>query len=374
MLQNFTLLQLISMGVCALTLLTQLFYYFYYFSRLAFHKENYLSRDPEPVTIIICARNEIKNLRKNLYSILDQVYPEFQVVVVNDCSWDESGDFLEELEKQYPHLKIVTLIEQEKYEHGKKFALAIGIKAAKYDLLLLTDADCIPANNNWLLNMQNGFTDKKDIVLGYGAYARKNGFLNKLIRYDTFHNALQFLSFAKAGSPYMGVGRNLAYRKELFFKNKGFATHIHMLSGDDDLFINEVANNNNTTIEIKPLAFTISEPKTTFKTWFRQKKRHLTTSKFYKSKNKFMLGLYYITNLFFYLSLAALIIIKFDWRIILGTYLFRLLIQLWIYGKSMHRLNELDLLWLFPFLEIFFLFFYPLLSFSNFVSKPRTWK
>jgi biofilm PGA synthesis N-glycosyltransferase PgaC len=316
MLQNVTLPQLIAIGICALTLLTQLFYYFYYFSRIAFHKDHFIGHEPEPVSVIICAKNEIKNLKKNIYSVLDQVYPEFQVIVVNDCSWDESGDFLDELEKEYPHLKVVTIIEQEKYQHGKKFALTLGIKAAKYDLLLMTDADCIPANNNWLYNMQNNFSEKKDIILGYGAYARKKGLLNKLIRFDNFHNSLQFLSFAKAGMPYMGVGRNLAYRKDLFFKNKGFASHNHLLSGDDDLFINEVANDKNTTIEIKPVTFTISEPKTTFKTWFRQKKRHLTTSRYYKFNHKFVLGMYHFTHLIFYVSLPMLLIFRYcSWHL-----------------------------------------------------------
>ena len=155
---------------------------------------------------------------------------------------------------------------------------------------------------------------------------------------------------------------------------KGFASHNHLLSGDDDLFINEVSNNQNTTIEIKPLAFTVSEPKTTFGEWFKQKKRHTTTGKYYKSNHKYLLGIYYFSNLVFYLSLITLIILEFDWRIILGTYLFRLMIQLWIFGKGMSCLKELDLIWLIPFLDVFLLFFYPILALSNLISKPRIWK
>ena len=365
---------LIMLIVCGVMLMTNLTYYFFFFSRLAFHKEQYATKDPEPVSIIICARNEIKNLRKHIYSVLDQVYPVFQVVVVNDCSWDESDDFLKELEMQYSNLKVVTILEQEKYLHGKKFALTLGIKAAKYDLLLLTDADCIPASNNWLFNMQNNFNDKKDIILGYGGYSRKKGLLNRVIRYDTFHNAMQFLSFAKAGIPYMGVGRNLAYRKDIFFNVKGFASHNHLLSGDDDLFVNEVATRQNTKVELKPVSFTISEPKTSFGTWFKQKKRHLTTGKHYKSNHKRLLGIYYISNLIFYLSLITLLVLQFDWRIIVGIYLFRLIIQLWIFGKGMSRLNELDLIWLIPFLDLFLLLLYPILSLSNLISKPKIWK
>ena len=194
------------------------------------------------------------------------------MIVVNDCSWDETDLVLLEMIKKYSNLKIVTIKEQEKYTHGKKFAITLGIKAASYEYLLFTDADCHAASSHWLTLMQRNFTERTDFVLGYGPYEKENGFLNKLIRFDTFFIAMNYLSASLSRNAYMGVGRNLAYKKSVFFRNKGFAKHNHILSGDDDLFVNENANATNTTIEIDPDSFTYSEPTKTFGQWITQKK------------------------------------------------------------------------------------------------------
>jgi hypothetical protein len=118
------------------------------------------------------------------------------------------------------------------------------------------------------------------------------GALNKIIRFDTFHTALQYLSYALAGQPYMGVGRNLSYKKAVFLRNKGFSAINHVPGGDDDLFINKVATKENTAIVIDKDTFTLSDPKKNFGEWFRQKARHYTTAKYYKPRHKFLLGLY----------------------------------------------------------------------------------
>lgn len=352
----------------------QLGYNLIVFSRLAFYKEKPPQKQHQPVSIIICARNESENLRKFLPYILEQDYPSFQVIVVNDCSFDDTGEYLKDLSPQYKHLKVVTIEEQEKYQHGKKFALTLGIKAAENELLLLTDADCMPASKHWLSNMQNHFVPGTDIVLGYGAYLKKNSLVNKLIRFDTFYTALQYLSFSLMNITYMGVGRNLAYRKELFFKNKGFASHYHLLSGDDDLFINEVATSGNTRVEIQPESFTRSIPKSNFKSWFYQKKRHLTTSTLYKAKHKRMLALFPVSSFIFYVCFITLLILQYNWQTVLIIYAIRLAFQLIIYGKAMQVLRELDLLPYLPLLDIFTVVFYPALAVSNLFYKKVKWK
>ncbi len=227
-----TWILLAGLSISALVLL---YYYFVIFGKFAFYKPQPIhSQSFEPVSIIIAARNEIDNLQKNLMTILEQDYPDFEVIVVNDCSWDGSQAWLEELKKTQPRLKISELIEQDKYPTGKKFALTIGIKAAKYNQLLFTDADCEPASNQWLRYMQSNFTNNKQIVLGFSPYNKRKGFLNQFIRFETLITAQFYFALALRNNAFMGVGRNLAYTKELFFKHKGFATHQHILSGHDD--------------------------------------------------------------------------------------------------------------------------------------------
>ncbi len=374
MLDAISPVEMVVFALCLLSFLTQLIYYLGIFSRLAFFKPGKNKPDSEPVSVIICARNESKNLRKYLPLVLEQDFPNYQVIVVNDCSFDDSADYLKEISAQYKHLKVVTIEEQERYRHGKKFALTLGIKAAQHELLLLTDADCNPNSKEWLANMQSNFNKNTDIVLSYGGYQKKNSLLNKLIRFDTVYSAIQYLSFSLQGNTYMGVGRNLAYKKELFFKNKGFASHYHLLSGDDDLFINEVATSNNTAVELRPESFTYSEPASTMKNWFRQKKRHLSSSKLYKPRHKRMLGILHLSHFMFYITIITLLILKFSWIIVLSLYLLRVSIQMFIFGKGMKVLKELDLLPFIPLLDIFITIFYPVLAVSGLFYKKIKWK
>lgn len=352
----------------------QFWVYWVTYRRLAFYKEEKGNAGTEPVSIIICAKNEANNLRKNLEAVLEQAYSEYEVIVVNDCSWDETAEYLEEMAARYSHLKIVTIKEQEKYRHGKKFALTLGVKAAKFELLLLTDADCIPASKNWLALMQTQFNKETEIVLGYGAYQKLPGFLNKLIRFDTFLIAMQYLSFALGGNAYMGVGRNLAYRKSLFFRNKGFAKHNHIFSGDDDLFVNENATKHNTKIEVNQAAFTYSSPKTTFGSWFTQKRRHMSTGKHYKGHHKIQLFLISTSGILFYLLLIALLSLRFEWRILVSLYAGLLLLKLPVLWKSAVRLQEKDLFFLFPILEPVHTALQPVIYISNMFTKQKAWK
>jgi poly-beta-1,6-N-acetyl-D-glucosamine synthase len=364
------------MGVFGLMWLVQLLYYLAGFARLSWYKLPVRQPAHEPVSVIICARNELKNLRENLPSVLTQNYPRYQVIVVNDCSWDESGKFLEEIQPLYPHLKIVTINEQEKYRHGKKFALSLGIKAAQHELLLLTDADCQPVSENWITRMISAYRPETEIVIGYGAYRKAPGLLNKWVRLDTVFNAVQYLSAALRGNPYMGVGRNLSYRKALFFRNKGFASHNHIMSGDDDLFVNQTATGKNLEVELHPESFTQSATRRSFSGWLKQKKRHMSTGNYYRSGHKMMIGSFFLSQFLFYvLALLLLFVLPAPWwQVVAGAFVLRLLVQLLIFGTCMKKLGELDLLWMLPLFDIIIVLLYPALSVSNLLFKDKTWR
>lgn len=365
---------LVVFGVFVFALLIQLWYYLEFFSRLAFYKKKELPSNNPPTSIVICAKNEDDNLVEFLPLIFEQDYPEFEVVVVNDCSWDNTADFLKEFAKKHSNLKIVTIKEDDTYTHGKKVALMMGIKGANNEHMLLTDADCRPNSKDWLKNMMLHFSNETEIVLGYGGYEKQKGFLNKIIRYDTFMIALQFLSFALAGKTYMGTGRNLAYKKTLFFKMKGFASHYHIESGDDDLFVNEAATKQNSKIEVSVESHTISRVKTSYKSWFRQKRRHITTFKFYNGASKFRLMMISGSQILFFMSFIALLIMQFQPIIVLSLFALRLLIQMIIFNKSMKQLAEKDLWLLAPFIEVILLFIYPMITMSNILMKKNKWK
>jgi glycosyltransferase involved in cell wall biosynthesis len=348
-----------------------IFYYTWFFGRIAFYRPKKKEKSQQhPVSVIICARDEDENLARNLPGVLVQSYPStYEVVAVNDNSVDDSKYILQELKKTFKALNVIELTQEAKLINGKKYPLSIGIKESKHEVLLLTDADCVPASEYWIQKMQDAYGDGIEIVIGYGAYHKRPGLLNKLIRFETFHTALQYLSYALAGIPYMGVGRNLSYKKDLFFRNKGFSSINHMPGGDDDLFINKVATKKNTAVIIDPEAVTRSLPKRTWKEWLRQKARHYTTAKFYKPFHKFLLGLYAASQFFFYPLFAASHIF-YDWKYALGLLALKFMVQGYIWYKAMNKMEENDLWPWFILLDLW-MFLYYIIFMPALWKKPR---
>ncbi len=362
---------------CVFVLITviQLFYYLYFFRRLAFFTPPQKNKTQQhPVSVVISARNEAAELARNLPGVLVQTYrTTHEVIVVNHNSFDETKYLLEELHKTFRQLQAVNLKQEAIGIPGKKYPLSIGIKEAKHEIILLTDADCLPASEFWIQKMQNGYDDQTDVVLGYGAYQKRPGLLNKLIRFETFHTALQYISYALAGTPYMGVGRNLSYKKGLFFKHKGFSSINHVMSGDDDLFISLVANKYNTTVVLDPEAFTLSEPAHKFSEWFRQKTRHYSTGRYYRPAHKVLLGLYSLSLFLFYPAFIASLLL-YNWIWALPVFALRLIIQGWFYYKAMEKLGEKDLFGWWWALDIWMFFYYIIFAPSLWKKPRKTWK
>lgn len=359
---------------CFITLI-QVFYFLFFFLRLAIYKTKQKeSSQTHAVSVIICARDEAANLAKNLPGALVQQYrTTHEVIVVDDNSFDDTKYLLEEFQRKFRQLNIVELKQEAKLIPGKKFPLSVGIKTAKHEIVLLTDADCVPASEFWIEKMQATYNDDTEIVLGYGAYYKKPGLLNKLVRWETVHTAMQYFSYALAGVAYMGVGRNLSYKKTIFFRHKGFSSHNKIPSGDDDLFINMAATSRNTKINIDKDAFTLSEPAKTWGQWVRQKTRHYSTGKYYRAKHKFLLGLYSLTHFLFYLAfVAALIFFKWEW--VLTAFGVRFLLQAIIFYFITKKLDEKDLFPSFLFFDVWMFFYYLIFSVAL-LKKPRVqWK
>jgi len=373
---SFSLIELILFAVLLLAFIYQFYFYFRYLNGVLHYRTKIKNdeipflAEPEPVSVIICARDEAENLRKYLPLILDQEYPEFEVIVINDGSTDQTEHLLRDLSVDYPRLKTTFVPAGANNLSTKKLGLTLGIKAAKYEYLLFTDADCMPEDKMWIARMARNFARQTDFVLGYGAYLQEKGFLNRLITYDTLFIALQYLGMAAARKPYMGVGRNLAYRKETFFAQKGFASTLHLISGDDDLLVNKAATSANTRIEISPDSITWSEPNKTFMGWLYQKERHLSVSSYYKSSSKFRLFLEPFTRGLFYLAfILALVFGSWITQIATGVlFLARFIIQLSIINSSSKHFGGRKYIFTLPIFDILL----PLISLRILIFGKKT--
>ena len=358
---SFTLIELIAFGILLVTFLYQLYFYLRYLngvlrlrSNINKNKISFLIEQP-PVSVIICAKDEADNLRQFLPFVLQQEYPDFEVIVINDGSTDETENLLNDLSVEYPNLRTTFVPVGARNLSTKKLGLTLGIKAAKNELLLFTDADCMPEDTMWIARMARNFTPETDFILGYGAYLNKKGFVNRLITYDTLFIALQYMGMAISRKPYMGVGRNLAYRKETFFENKGFASTLNLISGDDDLLVNKSSNSGNTKVEIAPDSITWSEPNKTFSSWFYQKERHLSVSSYYKTSSKIRLSVEPISRGLFYGALILSLAVGQFMILIASAVLFltRYIIQLIIVNNSSKHFGERKYFLLLPVFDIF---------------------
>lgn len=353
---------------------TQMVWILFIYLRLLTHKDVVNEEVLKPISVVISARNEEDNLFKLLPVILNQDYPEFEVVVVNHQSTDDSKYILQAYQQDFPNLKVIHLEKSKHLKNGKKLPLTIGIKGTKYEHLLLTDADCKPNSKHWIKEMAQQFSKEKEIVLGYGPYLKEKGLLNRLIRLDTVMIAMHYLGYAKAKLPYMGVGRNMAYTRTIFEKNSGFKSHYAIQSGDDDLFIQEVAKGNNYTICLNEETFCASPAEKTWEDWYRQKTRHFTTTEHYNVFKKMMLGIYPLSLILVYTSFLILCL-NYEISLISLSILFLLLVLKWIIqGRCLVRLKEKGLAWLFPFWDLVYAILAPSLYYTSEKKKKVTWK
>lgn len=361
--------------IFAIVVAVQLFFFGYVFPKIAKIKNSPSASEQLPISVIVCAKNEAENLKRFIPFLLEQDYPHFELVLVNDSSTDNTLKIMEAFKADHDNIKIVNVKNVEAFWGNKKYALTLGIKASTHNYLLFTDADCKPVSKQWISEMYNQFSEDHQLVLGYGAYAKvKNSFLNKLIRFETFMTAVQYFSYAKMGQPYMGVGRNLAYTKELFFKARGFMDHMNIKSGDDDLFVNQIATSKNTALCIAKNSFTESIAKTSYADWMLQKRRHISTAEHYKKPHKILLSVFYISQSLFWILGILLMALMVHWEITLGLIVLRYLIMFITLSVASKKLEEKDLIPFFPILEIFLIVVQFSIFIKNLVSKPNRWK
>ena len=286
-----------------------LFFHAVIFSRLAFRTQWAHPDRDKPVSVVICARNEARNLQALIDMLMEQRHNDFEVVIVNDRSDDDTLEVLNWLKPKYERLRVVNIQADEKFSYGKKIALGVGIRAAKHSHIVLTDADCVPTSRDWLALMCAGFKEGRQIVIGHSPYQHTGGLTNVLERYDGTTKAMQYISFALAGLPYMGVGRNLGYTQDLFFNARGPRRHDHLMSGDDDLFINAVARTRNTSVMADKDSFMTTAATADLATWIRRKRRHFTTARYYRFGHQMLLMLLPGARLLFWACFAALCIL-----------------------------------------------------------------
>ena len=325
------------------------------------------------ISIIVAARNEHHNLTGLIPELVAQDHPDCEIIIVNDRSTDGTEIFLNQAEKQYPNLKALHIHELPAHISGKKYALTLGIKAAKHRQVLLTDADCRPNSPSWATRMATGFAHGADIVLGFSAYRPQPGLLNYFIRFETLLTAIEYLGAAANKLPYMGVGRNLAYKKDLFLENKGFFGYQELIGGDDDLFVNKHATARNTTVVAGSEAITLSTAKTSWKTFWQQKTRHLAAGRQYSGKTKLALALFNLSWIATWLLAVTCLIARIMPFWVIGGLLVREVILLAAFASATKKLGTAFALSGIIFADPLYVIYYIFVGTRALTGKTKTW-
>ncbi len=348
------------------------FYFFNYFTAVQPSNLAIQSSLP-PVSIIIAARNAVLKLEDHLPQWLNQDYPEYEVVIIDDRSGDETAYFLVKTAEREPLLKYVLLDPEVIKNGGKKLALTLGFKKAKYNHFLLTDADCVPNSDQWLKSMASGFTHKKDIVLGVSPVKTKKNFLGRLVQFENLLTALQYLGMASKGKPYMGVGRNLAYTRSVYDGVGGFSKHHHLPAGDDDLFVQEAATNSNTTICISEGSYVNTIGPKNWKEYWQQKMRHLWIGKQYRSDVKNQLAWLPISQIMFWISIIVWFIVGSSWIWPIMPILVKIIPEWIIFAKKGNLLKMPLANPYYLFFNFFYSFWYLFISINAFFKRKIVW-
>ncbi len=360
--------------ILGIIILFQILYYFIVYGRVAFFKDNKLTTDEKQkyipsVSVVMCVKDDAYNLEKKLPIILEQEYPNFEVVVVNDASKDETEYVLRVLQEIYPNLNVVNLYNNVNGFLGKKYPLSLGIKSAKNEIILLTESDTMPLNYNWITTMVKGFKQKKDIVLGFTNFEQKPTFLNTLMHYENLTSAMHYLGHAMLNNPFMGQGRNMAYKREFFFETGGFISQYNISVGEDDLFINKNANSKNTSVIINKESINLASPKEKREEWVIQKKKHFKSMYHFKLKDKIISTLMPFATLLIYVLVALSIVFQFPWQYAILPLVLKYTFQIIVYYKSSKTLATKQVAFLSPLLEVLFLFINTTIRFFTLFTK-----
>jgi glycosyltransferase involved in cell wall biosynthesis len=356
----------------------QILYLVVVFSRFVIEKPSNSSPSMHGrgVSVVVCAWNEFDHIFELLPILAQQQYEDFEIIIVDDRSNDGTNEYLKSELDRYPNCRLVTITETPEHVSSKKYALSLGIKMASKELILLTDADCRPTGPHWISSMAASMTSGKQIVLGFSPYWEEPGLLNGFIRFETLFTAWQYYAYALLGMPYMGVGRNLMYRRKLFFDKLGFRNHQRITGGDDDLFVNENATKANVALCFATESHTVSEPKHNFSDWYIQKKRHLSIGKFYKPKHKFWLGLYAFSHMASWLLAPMALLVKPPFlQAVLFLFGLRLLLFWVLAAIANHKLGRTSKWHMMPLFDIMLALYYLFMGWHSILKlKKNKWR
>lgn len=368
----------LTLAICiAALILIQALYYILVFGKVSSFVSKKKKQKEEPsetlpaVSVVIATKNEEFFLKENLGLFLEQDYPEFEVIVVNDASTDDTQYVLKAFSKLYPRLNVVNIVENVNKFKGRKFPISLGVKAAKHDRIILAGADCVPSGFDWLKSIVGGFSGGKELVLGYVALSNAKSLAGKIMQYDNVTTTMNYMGLGLSGLAYRGNGKNLAFSKNLFFSVGGFTKHYNYTLGEDDIFVSQVATRRNTTVVLSKESVLSCSAKKKYRTWKDEKKRRLSIHKFRGIFPRTLLSTVPLTTFLIYIGVIISALCAFPYQYLIAALAIKFIIQTVAYLKACRHLNVKAIFLFAPLFELYFLLFDAKMRLIAIFSKRR---
>lgn len=334
----------------------QVIYWLIFYLKFAISKPSKKSPKRIPVSVILYVKNQMSEIVDVLPKLLSQQYHDFEVVIVNNASTDDTLEICKEFASLYPNIRIVDVINNEAFWGSKRYALTLGIKASRHEYLLFVDCDTQIPSDNWLWQMSAQFTLNKTIVLGMTQYTKSKDFFNKWIRFEHTFTQLQNFSFSRFVTPYNLVAKNVGYKKEEFYKVNGFIEHMNDVQNEQEFLLKKIATSKNVTVCDEPLStIFIPTPKNN-KEWKIEKKRQLKVLKQMSFGAKFLHTLHHLTRIILLPITVILLCWLYQPIVVLSIYFILFLLRWLVFSLALNKFNQKDIKIWYPIFEMFTIF------------------
>lgn len=304
--ESLSVIQIVILATLAFSFTIHLIYQLFYIFRFNKIKKQTSDNKLQAISIVICSKNNAEDLKENLPYFLEQDYPNYEVIVVNDGCVDDTDIVIKALQNKYDHLRTTRIPLDERFSHNKKLAQTIGIKGAKNENIIFSNPNCKPASKLWLQNLAKNWD--KSVHIGYSNFENQKKFGTNLLKNDILKRWTKAICFSSTGKTYYGNGNNMGYLKEDFFANKGFAKHSQFEAGYDHLMAYRLSKKSGSSTYISPESKVFLPTRNPFEIWANEQKYYYQSRKYISKKIKFLLDLDSTSHFFLYLSMVFCLI------------------------------------------------------------------
>jgi len=324
--------------VFAVLFIISILFLFLFTGRILFRKKIQHST-AAPLSLIYTVRNEETRLKNNMAPVLSINGVDFEVIVVDDFSQDNSFQVLGMLRGRSDRLKVSTL--QQETRFSTKMAQNLALKAASFEWILTVPISYENASIEWISGISNALDFNKTVVLSYCSAQNSGGFINRIYRIENYLSFTKSVGYILNNFPFVYSEENVAFQKKKYFEIGGHGLKISEQYANLELLINFFIRKKTTSILFESVTAIKKTEDLIWNDYLDILKKSLRIEKHLSGSKKAMLAFDEITKLLFPPVTVVVIILLFDlWPLFSALLLIMFIARLVIIKIMQNRLNE----------------------------------